>query len=61
MKLKVYFHDSPNTREFDNVTNLTTEGGLVRITQNEQDCWIPLVGIFLIKNSLNPGSQPAKR
>lgn len=47
--LKVYFKDSPHPWTFEEVTNMTCEGGLLRITQsNTQNQWFPLCSIFRI-------------
>jgi len=47
--IKIYFHSGPHPWTFANVTNLTTEGGLLRITQDSKsNQWFPLVEIFRI-------------
>jgi hypothetical protein len=47
--LKIYLKSSPNPWTFQSVTNLTTEGGLIRITQkNKENQWFPLCEIFRI-------------
>ena len=49
LTLKIYFLDAPHPWTFDNVTNMTTEGGLLRITQNnKENQWFPLCEIFRI-------------
>lgn len=48
--IQVYFKDSPTPWTFQGVTNLITEGGLLRITQGiEENQWFPLCGIFRVK------------
>jgi hypothetical protein len=50
ISIQVYFKDSPTPWVFDNVTNITTEGGLLRVTQGPgQNQWFPLTNVFRIK------------
>lgn len=49
MKLKIYVKSSRNAWIFENVTNMTTEGSLLRITQNgTTNEWFPLCEVFRI-------------
>jgi hypothetical protein len=49
LTLKIYFKSSPNPWTYENVTNLTTEGDLLRITQNDKENeWFPLMEVFRI-------------
>lgn len=60
LTLKIYFKGSPSPWTYYNVTDLVTEGGLLRILRstNENE-WFPLTEIFRIvqmpqENSSNP-------
>lgn len=49
LTLKIYCKSSPHPWILENVTNMATEGGLVRFTQNNsEDQWFPLCEIFRI-------------
>lgn len=49
VKLKVYFKSSSTPWTFEGVTNMTTEGGLLRLTQNmRENSWFPLCDVFRI-------------
>ena len=47
--LKFYFKDSPHPWTFKEVSNFSTEGGLVRLVQSKKSQWFPLCNIFRIQ------------
>jgi hypothetical protein len=50
LKLEITFKDSPTPAYYHEVTNICTEGGLLRIIMNETySQWFPLVNVFRIK------------
>lgn len=48
-KIKIYVDDSPTPLFYDNVSNLFTEGGLLRIIVNGKSQWFPLIKVVRIE------------
>jgi hypothetical protein len=47
--LRIIFKDSPNPWTLENVSNMTTEGPLLRITQGPKlNTWFPLCNVFSV-------------
>jgi len=48
LNITVYMKDSPHPWTYDEVTNLCTEGGLLRIVHHDKNEWLPMCNVFRI-------------
>ena len=47
--VRIYFKDSPNPLELENVWHICTEGGLLRMIVAGISQWWPLINVFRIQ------------
>ena len=58
MDITIYFDDSPSPVQVKNVCHIGTEGGLLRIIYDDDQCqWWPMIKVFNIRQDKRYDNQ----